>query len=93
MKHFYFLVCFLLFGTTISTAQNWDYIKESGEYYYGEGTGTTEEEAGKVALDNLLQQIAVHVSSDFTSIYDGVNENGQLNYKESVRQCEQSLQS
>ena len=90
MKRIISLLLFHLICISYAFSQNWDYIKESGEYYYGEGTGKTEEEAGKVALDNLLQQIAVHVSSDFTSIYDGVNENGQLSHKESVRQCVQT---
>lgn len=87
MKRIIFLFIVHLICIPYTFSQNWDYIKESGEYYYGEGTGVTEDEAGKVALDNLLQQIAVHVSSDFTSIYDGVSENGQLSHKESVRQC------
>ncbi len=87
MKRNLVLIIIYIIGTSIAFSQNWDYIKESGEYYYGEGTGSTEDEAGKAALDNLLQMIAVHVSSDFSSIYDGVNVNGQLNHTESVRQC------
>lgn len=85
MKH---IVLILLLGVSalLLSAQNWDVIRASGNYYYGEGTGATEDEAGKAALDNLLQMIAVNVSSDFTSIYDGTNTNGQLDWKERVTQ-------
>lgn len=82
------LIIALLFYSSLFPvfAQNWDVIRTSGDYFYGEGLGATEDEAGKVALDNLLQMIAVNVSSDFTSIYDGTNTNGQLDYKEQVTQ-------
>ena len=56
---------FLLGLVPALKAQNWDYIRTSGEYYYGSGTGKTEAEADKAALNDLVQMIATHVSSDF----------------------------
>ena len=84
------LIGILMWEAIAAMAIDWTTITTSGEYYWGEGTGTTEDEAGKLALDNLLQQISVYVSSDFTSIYDGTNENGQLSHTERVRQCVQT---
>ena len=52
----------LLVLCPVLKAQNWDYIRTSGEYYYGSGTGKTEAEADKAALNDLVQMIAVHVS-------------------------------
>ena len=81
------IIVFVAMLTTTAMAQNWDVIRNSGDYYYGEGSGETEEEAGKSALENLLQMVAVHVSSDFEGIYAGTNTNGTLSHEESVRQC------
>ncbi|MBQ9641701.1 MAG: hypothetical protein IJV06_09095 [Bacteroidaceae bacterium] len=91
MKRMMFLLTAgLLLMASAVMAEDWNHITASGLYYYGEGTGETEAEAGSVALDNLLQMISVNVTSDFSSIYDGVSENGQLSHKESVRQCVQT---
>ena len=56
---------FLLGLVPALEAQNWDDIRTSGEYYYGSGTGKTEAEADKAALNDLVQMIATHVSRDF----------------------------
>ncbi len=68
-------------------AQNWDYIRSSGEYYYGMGTGKTETEADKIALNDLVQMIATHVSSDFQMQTDETNTNGNIDHKTYVRNC------
>ncbi len=39
------------------TAQNWDYIRTSGEYYYGVGHGQTEVEASEQAMADLVSMI------------------------------------
>ncbi len=44
-------------------AQNWDNIRESPEYLYGEGFGTTVAEADNQALSDLISKIALNVSS------------------------------
>lgn len=59
------LLClFLLFPFTLS-AQNWDVVKSSEDYVWGEGTGSTIDEADKHALEALTSSIAVFVQSDF----------------------------
>ena len=37
----------LLVAPVVLCAQNWDYIRSSGEYYYGVGYGATVAEATK----------------------------------------------
>lgn len=53
---------FLLFSLTIQ-AQSWDSIKGSRLYLYGEGYGSTVDEADRQALSDLISKIAVNVSS------------------------------
>ena len=77
----------LLVLCPVLKAQNWDYIRTSGEYYYGSGTGKTEAEADKAALNDLVQMIAVHVSSDFQSQTDETQANGNIDHKTYVRNC------
>lgn len=89
MKRLLFIFTFL-FTLISSSAQNWDYIKSSGEYYYGEGFGKTEEEADNNALVALSSMIATHVTSDFRSTTDQTNRNGQVDHTEYVRNCMQS---
>lgn len=77
----------VLFSTILvfqSYSQSWDHIRTSGEYYYGVGVGTTDEDAGKMALNELLQQIAVNVSSDFSKTYIGEQNNDGLTFTETV---------
>lgn len=73
-----------------SFAQNWDFIRNSGEYYYGESMATTEDEADKGALATLVSMIAVHVSSDFSSNYEQIGNNSGINHNEYVRNCIQT---
>lgn len=68
-------------------AQNWDYIVNSGEYYYGEAMAEEEEQADREALSQLCSMIAVHVSSDFMSDYKHTQTNQKLDHKEFVHQC------
>lgn len=86
------ILCFVLMGLSVS-AQNWDYIKSSGEYYYGESMAATEDEADKGALAALVSMIAVHVSSDFTQNYDHINSNEGLSHNEFVHNCIQTYSS
>lgn len=69
-------------------AQSWDYIRSSGDYYYGTGTGKDEAEADKAALADLVQMIATHVSSDFQSQTDEtVSGGGNVDHKTYVKNC------
>ena len=68
-------------------AQNWDYIRTSGEYYYGVGSGTTEAEASERAMAELVGMIATSVSSEFIGIDDETNHNGNIDHKGRVLNC------
>ena len=57
----------LVFSLCVS-AQNWDHIQHSGEYYYGVGRGATREEATKRAMAELIEMIATHVSNEFVDM-------------------------
>ena len=81
------LALFLLLSVIEGSAQNWDYIVNSGEYYFGESMAGTEEEADRQALSNLCSMIAIHVSSDFTSDYKQTTTNSNIDQKEYVHQC------
>lgn len=74
-------------GVFSAFAESWDYIKTSGEYYFGIGMGATEEEADKAAMADLVSQIATHVSSDFQQIDDISNRNGDVDHKSKVLNC------
>lgn len=74
----------VLFSTN---AETWDHIQNSGEYYYGVGVGETEQEADRNALANLVSQIAVHVSSDFTQIDNETEINGNIDHEQKVQSC------
>ena len=68
-------------------AQNWDYIRTSGEYYYGVGTAETEAEASELAMADLVSMIATSVSSEFIGIEDDTNTNGSIDHKSKVLNC------
>lgn len=71
-------------------AQNWDYIKSSGEFFYGESTASNEEEADNGALASLASMISVSVSSDFSSDYNHVSNNNGMSHEEYVHNCIQT---
>lgn len=69
------------------TAQNWDYIRTSGEYYYGVGHGQTEVEASEQAMADLVSMIATNVSSEFLGLEDETNTGGRIQHKSKVLSC------
>jgi hypothetical protein len=81
------LFAILLIFPVIVMAQNWDYIRESGEYYYGVGYGSNEEEASERAIADLVSMIATNVSTEFQYLMDEQNTNGQLEHKSRVHNC------
>lgn len=84
--------CLLLVSSFVS-AQNWDYIKSSGEYYYGESMAASEAEADKEALAQLVSMIAVHVSSDFSQSYEQISNGSEMNHNQYVHNCIQTYSS
>lgn len=80
------VLCIIFFAMTAS-AETWDQIRTSGEYYYGVGVGATEAEADQAALADMVRQIATHVSADFTQIDDMQQRNGEVNHDTRVLNC------
>lgn len=93
MKVKLFKILYLLFVCSCASAQNWDYIKSSGEYYYGESMATSEAEADKEALAQLVSMIAVHVSSDFSQSYEQISNGSEMNHNQYVHNCIQTYSS
>ncbi len=58
-------------------AQSWSEVKESGEYFYGEGWGSTVEEANQEALINLIQQFRVNISVNSQQSHQRSDMNGK----------------
>lgn len=87
--------CFILFAILplFCHSQNWDYIKSSGEYYYGESMAASEAEADKEALAQLVSMIAVHVSSDFSQSYEQISNGSEMNHNQYVHNCIQTYSS
>lgn len=92
MKKLLLILSFLSMPFIIH-AQNWNYIKSSGEYYYGESMAATEDEADKGALAALVSMIAVHVSSDFAQSYEHNANGAELAHNQYVRNCIQTYSS
>lgn len=86
LKRIYIIGVILVFAI-MAHAESWDYIRTSGEYYYGVGVAATEEEADKNAMANLVSQIATNVSADFTQIDDVSTRNGNVDHKSRVLSC------
>lgn len=81
-----FTIISLLCSITVY-AESWDYIRTSGEYYYGIGRGTTETEADKAAIADMSSMIATNVSDDFIQVDDISYTNGNIDHKSRVLNC------
>ncbi|MGM9678687.1 MAG: hypothetical protein ACI3X7_02785 [Bacteroidaceae bacterium] len=68
-------------------AETWDEVVNSGEYYYGVGTGATQEEADQMAWSEMLNSIVVHVSSDFVMLHEETGKKGEVDSKTKVMNC------
>ncbi len=69
------------------SAQNWDHIVSSGEYYYGVGIGKDAAEAKQSALTELTMQISVNVSTSFAEIDDMTDKDGEISHETRVLNC------
>ena len=49
-------------------SQNWEYIKNSSAYLYGEGWGVTISEARENALNDLISKIKVQVTGEIKQL-------------------------
>lgn len=77
----------LLCLPVVMMGQNWDYIRESGEFYYGVGHGANEVEASERAMADLVGMIATNVSSEFVGLTEEENKNGSIDHKSRVLNC------
>lgn len=77
MKHIYIIIMTLFFADPLF-AQNWESVKSSHDYIYGEGWGYSIAEADKQALNALISKIAVNVSSTSSSNDKSTIKNGEL---------------
>ena len=77
----------LLCLPVVMMGQNWDYIRESGEFYYGVGHGANEVEASERAMADLVGMIATNVSSVFVGLTEEENKNGSIDHKSRVLNC------
>lgn len=69
----------LLLLALTASAQSWEEVRDSEDYIYGEGWGSTVTEADKQALANLISKIASNVTGESHSSLKTQNSNGQLN--------------
>jgi hypothetical protein len=63
-----FLLILYCFITCPAYSQSIDYIRNSGEYYFGIGSGTNYAEARRNALENLTESISVEIKSSFEQV-------------------------
>lgn len=86
MKRIAFLLIAALLTAAPLMADDWNYITGTGagDYYYGEGHGTTEEMAEKNALAALAGMIATNVTSGFNLIVSQKNDKGIVQSKSAM---------
>lgn len=77
MKRFSFFILYTLITLSVF-AQNWESVKGNPEYLYGEGWGSTLQDADNNALQALISKIAVNISSTTTQIDQETNKDGNL---------------
>lgn len=65
-KRQFLLLWNILFISLSIFSQDWESIKRSSSYVYGEGWGVTVAEADKHALNDLISKISVYVEADIS---------------------------
>lgn len=81
LKNIYIVIVFIFFVAFSSSvySQSWDeVIRDTDTYLWGEGRGTTIEEADQYALASLISKISVVVSSDFSMTEEETTVNGEI---------------
>lgn len=73
-----FALCSCLLLTLSVSAQDWETVRDSEDYIYGEGYGKTVAEAEQNALSNLIGKIATNVSGEAQTSLKTQNSNGKL---------------
>ena len=63
------------------SAQDWEYVKTDNSYIWGEGWGSSVDEADQQALSSLVSKITIAVVSDFRQVEEQVlSSNGDEHY-------------
>lgn len=77
-----FRISLVLLGFSLAVyAQDWEHIKTDGAYIWGEGWGSSIEEADRQALSSLVSKITVAVVSDFRQVEEQIfSSNGDEHY-------------
>ena len=87
MKKLVLILCFLkvliVVDLSYINAQSIDHIRNSGEYYFGIGTGNNYQAARRNALEGLSGNISVQVQSEFEQVVEETDEDVSI-YTESV---------
>ena len=82
-----FVFCLLLIPIAL-TAQNWNLIRQSKEYVWGEGTGSTINEADQNALVDLASRISVVVQSEFNErVQEIISQGKNINSETFISSC------
>ena len=77
-----FRISLVLLGFSLAVhAQDWEHIKTDGSYIWGEGWGSSVEEADRQALSSLVSKITVSVVSDFRQVEEQIlSSDGEEHY-------------
>jgi len=78
-----YCILFLFLVSSPCNSQSIDHIRNSGEYYFGIGTGRNYQAARRSALESLSESISVQVQSEFEQIVKEIDEDVSI-YTESV---------
>lgn len=81
------LLSFLSLVADVCKADNWEYVKDSGLYYYGVGVGATQEEASTAAWAELMNSIVVNVKGGFDLLESEDTHNGNVVSKTKMLNC------
>ena len=81
MKHFFTLLLIMVLLPLTVSAQSWETIRDSEEYFSATGNGETINEADRSALTFLISQISTYVSSDTRFGFREENNNNNIDHK------------
>ena len=81
MKHFFTLLLIMVLLPLTVSAQSWETIRDSEEYFSATGNGETINEADRNALTFLISQISTYVSSDTRFGFREENNNNNIDHK------------
>lgn len=78
LKSYYIFILLAILAALPCSGQSWNEIKQSQQYIYGEGWGSSDAEADKNALADLISKISVQVEGSFTMMEDEMSHNNQI---------------